>query len=196
MTFELRLLGGKKLKSPKGLETRPTTSRVRESLMNILRSKLIGCSWLDLFSGTGVIGCEVLQNGASKVLAVEKDRKIANLSRENLLSTKSSLPDKKYVGVIQEDVIRFLEKGFNKINLEGFGKDNRFNFVYIDPPYLNKDIYEKTLQKLIRWNWVQEDSIVICEHSSDFNINHQSSWIEIDKRFYGKSVLLFLSPLN
>ncbi len=196
MTVELRITGGKKLKSPKGLQTRPTSSRVRESLMDILRSKLIGCSLLDLFSGSGVIGCEALKNGASKVLAVEKDSKTAIICKENLLSVESYLPDKKYVGVIKNDVISFLEKGCEKLKINGFEKERGFNFVYIDPPYINKDIYEIVLKKLLKGDWVNEHSIVICEHSSNFNINTQSPWVAIDKRLYGKSSLLFLSPLS
>ena len=196
MIIELRISGGKKLRSPKGFHTRPTTSRVRESLMNILRSKLIGCSLLDLFSGSGVIGCEALKNGASKVLAVEKDNKIAIICKENLLSTKSYLPEKKYIGVIKNDVISFLEKGCERLQVKGFEKERGFNFVYIDPPYSKKGIYDIVLKKLLKGNWVQKDSIVICEHSSEFNINPQSSWVEIDKRLYGKSSLLFLSPLS
>ena len=58
MKTNLRLIGGKRLKSPNNIYTRPTTLRVREALFNILNNKVENCNWLDLFSGTGAISCE------------------------------------------------------------------------------------------------------------------------------------------
>ena len=58
MKTNLRLIGGKKLRSPNNSHTRPTTLRVREAIFNILNNKVENSNWLDLFSGTGSISCE------------------------------------------------------------------------------------------------------------------------------------------
>ena len=58
MKTNLRLIGGKKLKSPSNIYTRPTTLRVREAIFNILNHRVENSNWLDLFSGTGAISCE------------------------------------------------------------------------------------------------------------------------------------------
>ena len=83
MSGSLRMSNGRRLKSPQAKGTRPTTSRVREAVMNILADKLEGCKWLDLCSGSGVMGCEALQRGAKAVLAVEKDIKTAITCESN-----------------------------------------------------------------------------------------------------------------
>ena len=70
MKGQLRLISGRKLESPKGSTTRPTQARVREAVISLLGNKVIGSDWLDLFSGSGVMGCEALQRGAQSVLAV------------------------------------------------------------------------------------------------------------------------------
>ena len=197
MKNDLRLLTGKKLKSPPGKDTRPTTSKVREALINILREKIVGSNWLDLFSGSGVIGCEALQNGALKVLAIEKNRNVSHICKENLLSTASDDSSiSKDVGVIQHEVLKFLDKKFKDFKIRGFEEDMIFNFVYLDPPYKDHEIYSEVLRRLINGKWVRKDSIVICEHSSERTIWPDSEWVEIDRRNYGNSSLLFVSPQN
>ena len=86
MKTNLRLIGGKKLQSPNNSYTRPTTLRVREALFNILNNKVENCNWLDLFSGTGAISCEAYNHGASKIIAIEKNKINSKICLENLLS--------------------------------------------------------------------------------------------------------------
>ena len=74
MKTNLRLIGGKKLQSPNNSYTRPTTLRVREAIFNILNNRVENSNWLDLFSGTGAISCEAYNHGASKILAIEKNK--------------------------------------------------------------------------------------------------------------------------
>ena len=74
MKANLRLIGGKRLQSPKNIYTRPTTLRVREAIFNILKNKVENSNWLDLFSGTGAISCEAYNHGARKIIAIEKNK--------------------------------------------------------------------------------------------------------------------------
>ena len=106
----LRLLSGRKIKSPIGQTARPTTARVREALMNILGSKVKDSNWLDLFSGSGVIGCEAIQHGARKVLAIERNKKVADICQDNLITTALGRPENIHVEVRCNEVISFLSK--------------------------------------------------------------------------------------
>ena len=74
MKTNLRLIGGKKLKSPNNSYTRPTTLRVREAVFNILNSRVENSNWLDLFSGTGAISCEAYNHGARKYFQLKKTK--------------------------------------------------------------------------------------------------------------------------
>ena len=85
MKGKLRLTRGPKIQSPKDLTTRPTSARVREAVMNILGQRILDCNWLDLFSGSGVMGCEALKRGAKNILAIEYDKKTAQICKSNLL---------------------------------------------------------------------------------------------------------------
>ena len=82
MKGKLKLLSGKRIESPLTLKTRPTSSKVREALINILGDKLKGSSWLDLCSGSGAMACEVIQKGVVRVLAIEKQRETAKTCKK------------------------------------------------------------------------------------------------------------------
>ena len=89
---EMRVIAGKarrlNLKTIPGIDTRPTTDRIKETLFNILQPELLECRFLDLFSGSGGIGIEALSRGASYAVFVEKNPKAAACIRENLAFTK------------------------------------------------------------------------------------------------------------
>tara|TARA_B100000609_G_scaffold47189_1_gene36348 strand:+ start:65 stop:355 length:291 start_codon:yes stop_codon:yes gene_type:complete len=90
MKTSLTLIGGKRIESPKSDKTRPTTLMVRQAIFNILNKKVEDSNWLDLFSGSGAISCDAFNHGAKKIVAIEKDRTIANLCKKNLFSLKDS----------------------------------------------------------------------------------------------------------
>ena len=75
------------LKTPKGLDTRPTTDRLKETLFNILQYDLADCCFLDLFAGSGGIGIEALSRGAAQCILVDQNREAVACIRENLQVT-------------------------------------------------------------------------------------------------------------
>ena len=192
MKNQLRLSGGRKIQSPLGIGTRPTTSRVREAVMNLINIKIQNCDWLDLCSGSGAMGCEALQRGARRVLAIEKDKQTAKICKSNLMSIGNDMNQKNFVEVICHEVIGVLKKGCQKPNNKLY-QDPRFDLVYLDPPYGSR-IYSTVLSNLLEGNWLKSDSLVICEHSSSIGLKAPSKWIERDRRIYGNSALLILSP--
>ena len=76
------------LKTIEGLDTRPTTDRIKETLFNMINPRLPGSSFLDLFSGSGGIGIEALSRGAAQAVFVEQNPKAVECIRENLSTTR------------------------------------------------------------------------------------------------------------
>ena len=197
MKRKLRLISGRKLNSPKGLETRPTPSIVREAVINILQDKLTNSHWLDLCSGSGVMTCEAIQKGVRRVLAIESNKSTAQICKSNLTSTASELNSRAYIEVICSEVIQLLKKGCSKQSF-AFKKefpnyDNRFDFIYLDPPY-QSGLYSSILKNLIRGNWLKKEAMVICEFSKSTAPEISSDWLKIDEKRYGSIGLFFLTP--
>ncbi len=197
MKNKLKLIGGKNLLSPKGLETRPTTSRVRESIRNILRERVSKCNWLDLCSGSGVMSCEALQMGARRVLAVELNKVTASICKSNLISTASELVNPFHLEVICNEVGKILKKGCKNNSLEFIkefpAEDFRFDFVYIDPPY-RSNLYSIILENLLLGNWLRKDAIAICEHSTQAFPKIPDKWLKLRNKTYGNTCIQFLTP--
>jgi 16S rRNA (guanine966-N2)-methyltransferase len=157
----MRVIAGtyrsRQLAAPRGLETRPTSDRLRETLFNILSSRLDGCRFVDLYAGTGAVGIEALSRGASYVWFAENaDPALASL-RANLAALKISSSftvEPRGVGAM----------------LQRLGKlGQRIDIVYLDPPYEAEAEYAGTLNFLgsARGREVlAEDALVIAEHSS------------------------------
>ena len=123
---------GMRLKELPGLETRPTTDKVKESLFNIIQFEIEGRSVLDLFGGTGQLGIEALSRGAERCTFVDARREAAALIRENLKATGLEKAGR----VVQGDAISFLS-----------GCRERFGVIFLDPPYQTQ-LLEQTLELL------------------------------------------------
>ncbi len=186
MTGLLRLSGGRRLRSPLGSSTRPTTARVREAVMNMLAPRLQGASWLDLCSGSGVMGCEAIERGVGRVLAVEKDPKTASICRFNLELIAGGVSPTPSFEVIRQDVVSWLKGG----RPEGL---HPFQMAYLDPPY-GSELYEPALQALLEGNWIANQGLVFCEYTHKRNLTPSKQWSVVDQRRYGSTGLLLLSP--
>ena len=193
MKTNLRLIGGKRLQSPNNTYTRPTTLRVREAIFNILNNRVENSNWLDLFSGTGSISCEAYNHGAKKIIAIEKNKNNSKICLRNLLSLADIDNRKNDFDVICKDVVNWTKPNYERnlsskiIDL----KKIKFDFVYLDPPY-GANFHELVLNQIFNCNFLNKDSIVICEHSPNLNIKKGSLWETIDVRDYGQSRLTFL----
>ena len=193
MRTNLRLIGGRRLESPRNINTRPTTLMVREAIFNILKNKVENSTWLDLFSGTGSISCEAYNHGAKKIVAVEKNKNNSKICLKNLLSLQDIDNRRNDIDVICKDVLNWTKPNYER-NLSSKILDLnklKFDFVYLDPPY-DSDFHELVINQIFNCNFLKKDSIVICEHSPKIYIKKSTLWETIDVRDYGQSRLTFL----
>ncbi|HKA86659.1 MAG TPA: 16S rRNA (guanine(966)-N(2))-methyltransferase RsmD [Haliangiales bacterium] len=167
-------LGGRRLRAPRGLATRPTGDRVREAIFNILGPPPDGARILDLFAGAGGLGLEALSRGAAEATFVDASapacRAIDANARELGLAGR--------VRVIRGDVHRVLAR-----------LDERFDWVFLDPPYAGDDL-ARALGAL------PPASVVIAEHDRRrppaTNLSGRSGGLALsDRRRYGDTEVSF-----
>lgn len=142
------------LKTIKGLDTRPTTDRIKETLFNMLQPELLDCRFLDLFSGSGAIGIEALSRGAREAVFVEQNPAAAACIRENLKTTRLE----EAARVLPWDVFRSLETLKN----EG----TPFSIIFLDPPY-RMGLERKVLEALSGSDLVGPDTLIVSEAALD-----------------------------
>ena len=138
------------LKTIEGLDTRPTTDRIKETLFNMLQPQIPGCFFLDLFSGSGAIGIEALSRGARKAVFIENNPKAVECIRENLSRTHLE----EGALVLESDVIAGLKR------LEG--RNYRFDLIFMDPPY-EKGLERQVLEYLADSTLADEHTLIITE---------------------------------
>jgi len=111
---------GRRLKTLEGMDTRPTTDRVKEGLFNIIQFDLPACRFLDLFAGSGQIGIEALSRGAEYAVFIDQNRDALQIIKENLLTT----------GLLKKARAVSMEA---KTYLQSVKVP--FDIVFLDPPY-------------------------------------------------------------
>jgi 16S rRNA (guanine966-N2)-methyltransferase len=156
----MRIVAGKYrsriLKSLKGNALRPTSDRLRETLFNVLGPNVAGSRFLDVFAGTGAVGIEAISRGAIEVVFIENHAAAATLIRRNL----DSLEIENGAQILLFDALRGLEK----IAARHKPTDAPFDFVFVDPPYAEKEQYDRVLGFLGAASFLAEGSLVIAEH--------------------------------
>ena len=178
----MRIISGKargtKLYTLEGETTRPTLDRVKESLFNIIQEKIVGSSFLDVFSGSGAIGLEAASRGAKEVILCEKDKNAIKVIKKNIEKTHLE--------------VTLYETSFENM-LEKINK--KFDIIYIDPPYKTNLVYE-TVNKLINLNLLKTDSLIIVETDEEERVEQALKNLNVNivnKRKYGRVHLIFLN---
>ncbi len=154
----MRIIGGhdrgRRLRAPRGLETRPTADRVRVTLFDILGPAVAGARVLDLFAGTGAVGVEALSRGAARVVFVEKEQAALRALRANLAALGAS---RAAARVLAGDVLHTLP--------EIGSQEGVFDIVFIDPPYATT-LAGRTLEALAAAGVCREGTEVVVQHST------------------------------
>jgi len=142
------------LQAPKGMDTRPTSDRLRETLFNVLALRVEGARFVDLYAGSGAVGIEALSRGAEFCWFAEKAPAAVAAIRANLHKLKIA------GGYALED------RGTKRLLEEMLKKERAAEIVFLDPPYEAEDEYRSTLEFLTRHHAVllAEDAVVVVEH--------------------------------
>lgn len=166
---------GKKLLTPDGLVTRPTTDRVKEALFSIIQFELEGRRVLDLFAGTGQLGIEALSRGAESAVFVDAGAPAVKLVKENLSRTGFTAQSR----VVQSDYEKFLKTTKEK-----------FHIIFLDPPYAEKFL-ENALKIISEIDILADGGIIICEKTVEKDLDAEIPGLNRQKEYrYGKSSLL------
>jgi 16S rRNA (guanine(966)-N(2))-methyltransferase RsmD len=152
---------GRRLRSLGGMDIRPTSDRLRETLFNILTAgnpdALEGTLWLDLFAGTGAVGIEALSRGARQVYFVETAPPAAKLIEQNLAGLGIDAGH----DILRQDISDVLWR----LRREHVAAD----VVFLDPPYRMQDAYARTLKALADSSLVWAMTLVVAEHEKKFD---------------------------
>ena len=149
----MRVIAGKakslRLKTIDGMDTRPTTDRIKETLFNMISPQVADSIFLDLFAGSGAIGIEALSRGADCCVFVEQQKRAADCIRDNLRFTKLFSD----ATVLCMDAVSAIRK------LDG---QKAFSIIFMDPPY-RKNLEWNVMSALIDTTLIDEDTLVIVE---------------------------------
>ena len=142
---------GKRLKTPEGMHTRPTSERVKEALFSAIQFEISNARFLDLFAGSGQMGIEALSRGAVRAVFVDSDRKAYSLVQENVRSagfeSKASVVLSDYMGYL------------NRCR-------EQFDIIFLDPPYA-EDFLENSLKRITEIDILADCGIIVCERPAD-----------------------------
>ena len=169
---------GRKLKTLEGMDTRPTSDRVKEAVFSAIQFDLPGSVFLDLFAGSGQMGIEALSRGAKQAVFNDLNPKAVQVVKDNLLSTGFSR---------QARVLN--------LSLEGFLRTDKtqFDLAYLDPPY-RSDLLLTALEGVTLR--MKEGGKILCEHPlgaelpgqvGDFSLLRQYRYCKIQVSLYGRA---------
>ena len=185
----LRIIAGKhrgrRLKTPRGLQTRPTSERAREAIFDVLAHGLSesrevalpkDARVLDLFAGSGAMGFEALSRGARFVTFLETAPAALSFLRANA----EVLGEKARVRILPKDATR-----------PGLA-DQAAGLAFLDPPY-HKGLAAPCLANLLAGKWLKQDGLAVVETDGNETFAHEG-WTVADERAAGKAKLTMLKP--
>ncbi len=173
--------GGRRLGTPAGTDTRPTSDRVREALFSTLDSlvDLSGARVVDLYAGSGAVGLEAWSRGAGHVLLVESDKRAARTARENATALDAG------------DAVRLVVAAVDRVLATP--PDEPYDVVFADPPYrMPEDALGAVLAALVEFGWLAPGAVVVVERSSR---SPEPTWVPgitgTSVKRYGETVLWY-----
>ena len=174
----MRVITGKargvNLKTPDGLQTRPTADRVKEALFSIINFDIPNATVLDLFGGTGQLGIEALSRGAKNAVFIDESDKACVLIKENLRRTKMEQQGR----VLRSDYLTYLRSAKEK-----------YDIIFLDPPYAEVFL-ENALKCISEIDILQSGGIIVCERPLGKELPWEFAGYQRSKDYkYGKTVI-------
>jgi len=182
----MRIVGGRlrgaRLVAPRGNSVRPTSDKVRESIFNILAHgiddfEIEGVRVIDLFAGTGALGCEALSRGARFCLFIDDAPAARGLIRQNI----ENLELTGVTRVFRRDAAR----------LGPAGSVKPFDLLFADPPY-GQGLAERALSEAAVGGWLKQGAVCVVEERTDAEFAPPDGFTLLDARRYGDTAVTFL----
>lgn len=168
---------GLRLKAPEGMDTRPTTDRVKEAVFNIIQTHLPARRVLDLYAGSAAMGLEALSRRSDKCVFVERDRKALSLVRHNI--SLAGFDDS--AEVVASDALSYLDSAAPE-----------FDIIFMDPPY-NKGLISPSLFKVSQRGLLSRDGIIVVETEKGGEEPQCPDFKTVRQAVYGKVVITVLT---
>ena len=180
----MRVITGKargiQLKTPEGMQTRPTADRVKEALFSIVHFDIPGAAVLDLFGGTGQLGNEALSRGAKSAVFVDAREDACRLIRENLKRTKLESDAR----VVRSDYLDYLSRS-----------REQFDIILLDPPYAEVFL-ENALKRITEIDILRSGGIIVAERHLGKELPWDFEGYERSRDYkYGKILLTLYRKL-
>jgi 16S rRNA (guanine966-N2)-methyltransferase len=174
---------GRLIAAPEGREVRPTASRAREALFDILsharfsvRESIAGARVLDAFAGTGALGLEALSRGAEHASFMERDRHARKLLADNV----KALGEEKSASVLAADALHPPRAAI------------ACDLIFLDPPYGEK-VAAEALTALAQQGWIGAGAVISLELPARNDFAPPEGFALLDRRRYGRTTILFLA---
>lgn len=167
------------LKAPEGLDTRPTTDRIKETLFNMLMPYIPDSVFVDCFSGSGAIGIEAISRGARKAYLIENSTKAYDCINDNVNHCKFT--DKAVM--LKQDVFSALRGSITE----------EVDVIFMDPPY-NQSYERRALEILADASYITDDTLIVVEASldTDFDYVDELGFEIIKNKLYKTNKHLFI----
>ena len=181
----MRVIAGSKkrlqLQTVPGMNTRPTTDRIKETLFNMMGNDVCGCRFLDLFAGSGQMGIEALSRGADCACFIEKDKKALDCIRHNLEHTQLT----ENAVVMAGDVL---------MSLRGLKGQKAFDIIFMDPPY-HLGTEQQVLNLIYESHILSREGYLIVEAAldTDFSFIEQMPYEIIKEKVYKTNKHVFIA---
>ena len=169
---------GRKLLTPEGFDTRPTTDKVKEAICSAIQFDFPGAHVLDLFAGSGQLAIEALSRGAAHAVLTDSDAAAVSCIKQNVKACGFS----EIAEVIRTDAVSYLQRC-----------TARFDIAFLDPPYHHGTL-EEILPILVPH--MAKNGIIVCEHEPECKLPQTISHFDLQKqKKYGKiEVSIYRSP--
>ncbi len=170
---------GLKLASPDGLDTRPTTDRVKESMFNIIAPYLPAGDILDLFSGSGALGIEALSRNSGHGVFVESNPAALRVLKQNLERARQA----QKAEVVASDAFTYL----SRVNV-------KFDIIFLDPPY-SKGLLSRAVDVIAERGILKENGIIVAESEAGGEVPPSGHFDILKSAKYGKAMVFVLGRL-
>ncbi len=167
---------GLKLAAPEGLDTRPTSDRVKESMFNIISPYLPAENILDLFSGSGALGIEALSRASKHGVFVEADRSALKILNQNLERSRQIQKAEVFSG----DAFTYLSR-----------TNEKFDIIFLDPPY-NRGILTRAVEEIAKKSILATGGILVCESEIGGEVPPSEDFEILKSAKYGKTMVYIL----